>query len=124
VKKNTETKKLFDAWKEKETFKEARYEFVKQDVASTSIAQHTQNIPMYDMPLSMDHTSEAPPLVQVSTIKNFLQSCVKLLNDLSSVKVLKNMLEICNIEVEGKLEKKKVNHLHTRRTRMGIQAEC
>jgi hypothetical protein len=73
---------------------------------------------MYDMPLSMDHTIKSPPLVQVSTIKTFLQSCVKLLNDLSSVKVLKNMLEICNTKVEGKLEQKIVNHLHTRRTSM------
>jgi hypothetical protein len=69
---------------------------------------------MYEIPLSMDHTSEVPPIVQVSTIKNFLQSCVKLLNDQSFVKVLKNILEICNTEVEGKLEHKTVNHLHTR----------
>jgi hypothetical protein len=62
VKKNTETQKQFDAQKEKETFKEARHEFLKQDVASTSVAQHTQNIPMYEMPSSMDHTNEAQPL--------------------------------------------------------------
>jgi hypothetical protein len=68
------------------------------------LSQHTQNVPMYKMPLSMDHTTEAPSLVQVSTIKTFLQSCLKLLNDPSSVKVLQNMLEICNIEEEGKLE--------------------
>jgi hypothetical protein len=101
--------------KKKETFKEARQEFLKQDVASTSAVQHTQNVPMYEMPSSMDHTNEAQPLGKVSTIKTFLQSCVKLLNDPSSVKVLQNMLEICNTEVEGKLEKKTVNHLHTRR---------
>jgi hypothetical protein len=70
---------------------------------------------MYEIPLSMDHTSEAPPLVQVSTIKIFLQSCVKLLNDPSSAKVLQNMLERCNTDEEGKLENKIVNHLHTRR---------
>jgi hypothetical protein len=64
----------------------------------------------------MDHTNEAQSLGQVSTIKDFLQSCVKLLiNDSSYVKVLQNMLEICNIDVEGKLEQKTVNHLHTRR---------
>jgi hypothetical protein len=54
---------------------------------------------------------------QVSTIKGFFQSCVKLLNDPSSFKVLKNMLEICSVEVEEKLEKKTTNHLHTRRRR-------
>jgi hypothetical protein len=67
------------------------------------------------MPPSLDHTKETQPLGQVSTIKGFLQSCVKLLNDPSSVKVLQNMLEICSIEAEGKLEQKTVNHLHTRR---------
>jgi hypothetical protein len=67
------------------------------------------------MPSSMDHTNEAQPLGKVSTINTFLQSNVKLLNDPSFVKVLKNMLEICDIEVEGKLEQKTINHLHTRR---------
>jgi hypothetical protein len=82
---------------------------------STSTAQHIQNVLMYEMSLSMDHTSKVPPIAQVSTIKTFLKSCVKLLNDPSSVKVLQNMLEKCNTKVEGKLEKKTVNHLHTRR---------
>jgi hypothetical protein len=36
VKKNTEPHKQFDAQKEKETFKEARKEFIKQNVASKS----------------------------------------------------------------------------------------
>jgi hypothetical protein len=56
------------------------------------------------MPSSLDHTNEAQPIGQVSTIKDFLQSCVKLLNDPSSVKLLQNMLEIYSTEVEGKLE--------------------
>jgi hypothetical protein len=115
VKKNIESQKQFDVGKEKETFKEARQEFLTQDVASTSVAQHTQNVPMYEIPLSMDHTNKTQPEEKVSTIKTFLQSCVKLLNDPSSVKVLQNMLEICNTEEERKLEQKTVNHLHTRR---------
>jgi hypothetical protein len=77
--------------------------------------QQTQNPPMYEMPSSMDHTNKGQHLEKVSTINSFLQSCVKLLNDPSFVKVLQNILEICNIEVEGKLEQKIVNHLHTRR---------
>ena len=77
--------------------------------------QHTQEVSAYKMPPSLDHTKETQPLGQVSTIKAFLQSCVKLLNDPSSVKVLQNMLEICSIEAEGKIEHKTVNHLHTRR---------
>jgi hypothetical protein len=70
---------------------------------------------MYEMPSSLDHANEAQPLGQVSTINDFLQSCVKLLNEPSSIKVLQNMLEICNINIEGNLEKKIINHLHTRR---------
>jgi hypothetical protein len=115
VKKNIKPHKKFDAKKENDTFKEARQELLKQYVASTSFSQHTQNVPMYEIPSSMDNTNEAQPLGKVSSIKTFLQSCVKLLNDTSSVKFLKNILEICNTEVEGKLEHKIVNHLHTRR---------
>ena len=63
----------------------------------------------------MDHNRKGQPLEKVSNIKTFLQSCVKLLNDPSSVKVLQNMLEICNKEAKGKLEKKTINHLHIRR---------
>jgi hypothetical protein len=70
------------------------------------------------MPSSLDHNNEAEPLGQVSTINSFLQSCLKLLNDPSSVKLLQNMLEICNTYVEM-LEKKTVNHLHTRRRKSG-----
>jgi hypothetical protein len=77
--------------------------------------QHSKEVPEYEMPPSMDHTKEMQPLGQVSTIKVFLQSCIKLINDPSSAKVLQNMLEICSIETEGKIEQKIVNHLHTRR---------
>ena len=67
------------------------------------------------MPPSLDHIEKTHPLGQVSTIKGFLQFCVRLLNDPSSIKVLQNMLERCSIEVEGMLEHKTINHLHTRR---------
>jgi hypothetical protein len=56
------------------------------------------------MPSWLDQTNEAHPLGQISTIKYFLQYCVQLLNDPSSVKVLQNMLEICRKYVEGNLE--------------------
>jgi hypothetical protein len=88
---------------------------MKPDIASTSTAQQSKEVPEYEMPPSLDHTKEMQPLGQVSTIKGFLQSCVKLLNDPSSVKILQNMLERCNIVTKGKLEQKTVNHLHTRR---------
>jgi hypothetical protein len=58
IKKNTEPPKRFDAGKEKETFKEARQEFLKQNVASTSTTQHNQDIPTYEMSSALDHTSE------------------------------------------------------------------
>jgi hypothetical protein len=115
VKKNTEPRKQFDVQKEKEIFKEARQEFQKEDIASTSTAQHNKEAPEYEMPPSLDHTNGMQPMGQVSTIKGFLQSCVKVLSDPSSVKILQNILEKCSIETEGKLEPKTVNHLHTRR---------
>jgi hypothetical protein len=115
VKKNVEPHNNFDTQNEKETFNQDKQEFLNPYVASTSTVQYTQDVPMYEMPSSLDHTNEAQPFRQVSTIKGFMQSCVRLLNDPSSIKVLQNMLEICNIDVEGKIEKKTVNHLHTRR---------
>jgi hypothetical protein len=58
VKKSTKTQKKFDVHKEKDTFKEARHEIQKENIASTSIAQQTQDPPMYEMPSSMDHTNK------------------------------------------------------------------
>jgi hypothetical protein len=54
--------------------------------------QQNQNSPMYVIPFSMDHTSEAQPLEKVSNIKKILQSYVKLLKDPSYVKILQNIL--------------------------------
>jgi hypothetical protein len=115
VKKNVEPRKQFDAQKEKEIFKQARQEFQKEDIATTSTAQQSKEAPEYEMPPLLDHTNEIHSMGQVSTIKGFLQSCVKVLNDPSSVKILQNILEKCSMETEGKLEQKTVNHLHTRR---------
>jgi hypothetical protein len=84
-------------------------------MASTSTAQQNKEAPKYKMPLVLDHINEMKSMGQVSNIKGFLQSCVKVLSDPSSVKILKNILEKCSIETEGKLEPKIVNHQHTRR---------
>jgi hypothetical protein len=81
-------------------------------MASTSTAQQRKEAPEYEMPPLLDHTNEMQPMGQVSTIKCFLKSCVKVLNDPSYVKILQNILEICSIETKGKLEQK---HLHTTR---------
>jgi hypothetical protein len=115
VKKNAEPRKHFDAQKEKEIFKQARQEFQKDDIASTSTTQQSKEAPEYEMPPLLDHTNEMQPMGQVSIIKGFLQSCVKVLNDPSTVKILQNILEICSIETKGKIEQKTINHLHTRR---------
>jgi hypothetical protein len=77
--------------------------------------RHNKEVPEYDMPPSLHHTKEMQPLGKVSTIKGFLKSCVKLLNDPSSIKILQSMLERYSIETEGTVEQKTVNHLHTRR---------
>jgi hypothetical protein len=67
------------------------------------------------MPPSLDHTNDMQPMGQVSTIKGFLQSCVKVLSDPSSMKILQNILEKCSSETKEKIEPKTINHLHTRR---------
>jgi hypothetical protein len=100
--------------KKKETFKEARQEFHKEDTTSTSTAQPHKEAPEYKMPPSLDQANEMQPTGQVSAIKIFFQSCVKVLSDPSSVKILKNILENCSNETEGNLEPKTVNHLHTK----------
>jgi hypothetical protein len=82
---------------------------------STSTAQQSKEAPEYEMLPLLDHTNEMQPMGQVSKIKGFLKSCVKVLNYPSSIKILQNILERCSKETKGKLEQKKVNHLHTRR---------
>jgi hypothetical protein len=58
VKKNDEPRKQFDAQKEKEIFKQARQEFQKEDIATTSTMQQSKEAPKYEMPPLLDHTSE------------------------------------------------------------------
>jgi hypothetical protein len=54
---------------------------------STSTAQQSKEASEYKMPPLLDHTNKVQPMGQVSTIKGFLKSCVKVLNDPSSVKI-------------------------------------
>jgi hypothetical protein len=67
--------------------------FSRKNTTYTLVAQYNQNSSMYEIPSSMDHTSEAQPIDQVSNIRTFLQSCVQLLKDPSSLKILQNLLE-------------------------------
>jgi hypothetical protein len=84
------------------------------DTSSISTAQPVHEALEYEMLPSLDHTNGTPPKGQVSTIKYFLQSCIKMLSDPSSVKILQNILDKCSSETEQKLEPKTVNHIHTR----------
>jgi hypothetical protein len=115
VKKNTEPRKQFDVPKENKTFKESRQEFHKVDTTSTSTMQPVHEAPEYEISPSLDHTNGMPPKGQASTIKYFLQSCIKMLSDPSSMKISQNSLEKSRSKTEQILEPKIVNHLHTRR---------
>jgi hypothetical protein len=57
VRKNTTPKQKFDARKEKETFKEARHEILKENIVSTSGTKPLYDIPVYDMPPLFYHTN-------------------------------------------------------------------
>jgi hypothetical protein len=72
VKKNTEPRNQFNRQKEKDIFEEARQEFQKDGIVSTSTAQHNKEVQEYEMPPSRDHTNEMQSTRQVSTIKGFL----------------------------------------------------
>jgi hypothetical protein len=79
VKKSDEPQKKFDAQNDKDIFKQDKQELLKLDIASTSTAQHTKEVPAYKMPPSLDHTKQAQAQGKVITIKGFFQSRVKLL---------------------------------------------
>jgi hypothetical protein len=98
VRKNPNPKKQFDGKKEKEIFTEAQQEFQKEDTMLTS--QQNKEALEYDMTPSLDHTNIIQLKEQVSTLKDFLQSCIKMLGDPSSIKVLQNILEKCSGEME------------------------
>jgi len=70
---------------------------------------------MYEIPSTLDHTSEVHLGNQVSCIKNFLQSCIQLFKDPSYVIVLQNLLDICTTNSYGNLQQRIVNHPHARR---------
>jgi hypothetical protein len=76
--------------KRKEIFKEARKEILKENIVSTSGTKPVDEIPVYDMPPLFDQTSKENPSEKVSNLRNFLGSCVKLLNDRNSLQILQN----------------------------------
>jgi hypothetical protein len=112
VRKNTTPEQKFDAHKEKEIFKEARQEILKENIVSTSGTKPVDEIPVYDMPSLFDQTNQEKSSEQVSNLRNFLGACVKLLSDKNSLQVLHNLLEKCNPGEEGV---KRVNQVHKKR---------
>jgi hypothetical protein len=67
---------------------------------STLTAQPFKEAQEYEMLPSLDHTNKMQPKGQVSTIEGFLKSCVKVLSDPSSMKILQNILEKCSSEMK------------------------
>jgi hypothetical protein len=61
IRKNTVLEQKFDARKEKEIFKEARHEILKENIASTSGKNPDDEIPVYDMPPLFDQNNKEQP---------------------------------------------------------------
>ena len=80
---------------------------MKENIASTSGTILGYDVPVYDMPNLFDQTKKDQPSKQVSNLRNFLGSCVNLLNDKNSLQVLPSMLKKCNSGEEMKLEQKR-----------------
>jgi hypothetical protein len=62
--------------------------------------QQIKEAPEYEMSPLLDHTNGMQPKGEVITIKGFFQSCVKVLSDPSSMKILQNILEKCSSKME------------------------
>jgi hypothetical protein len=93
--------KNFDVHKEKEIFKEDRQEILKEKNVSTLGTNPIDEIPVYDMPPFFYQTNKEQPSEQLSNLRNFLGSCVKLLNDINSLQIFQNQLEKCHPKEEG-----------------------
>jgi hypothetical protein len=115
IQKNTQPQQQFDAKKEKETFKEEKKEFLKENEASTSNTAQRYDTPIFYMPQSLDHTYKGEKTEKVSNLKNFLESCFKLLNDKNAMDLFKSMLEKYSIEEGVGTEPKKINQVHRKK---------
>jgi hypothetical protein len=78
VRKNTMPEKKFDTCKEKETFKEARSDILKENIASTSGTKPVDDIPVYDMRHLFHQTNKENPIEKVSNLRKKLVYFVKL----------------------------------------------
>jgi hypothetical protein len=67
------------------------------------------------MPQSLDHTYKGEQTEKVSNLKDFLESCFKLLNDKNAMDLFKRMLEKYSIEEGIGIEPKKINQVHRKK---------
>ena len=74
----------FDVGREKETFIEAKKDFVDPSTSGAPAQQHQQQL----------QSQEASP-DQVSTMSSFLQSCIKLLRNQNALKELQKVIQSC-----------------------------
>jgi hypothetical protein len=69
---------------------------MKEKKNSASRTKPVDEIPVYEMPPLFYQTIKEKPSEQVSNLRNFLGSCVKLLNDRNSLQILQSLLEKCH----------------------------
>jgi len=71
--------------------------------------------PIFHMPHSLDHTYKEEKTEKVSNLKNFLESCFKVLNDKNAMDLFKNMFDKYSIEEGIGTEPKKINQVHRKK---------
>ena len=84
VRKNPEKVPTFDVRREKETFMEAKKDFVDLRTSVAPAQQHQQQL-----------QSQEALTDQVSTLSSFLQSCMKLLRNQNALNELKKVISSC-----------------------------
>jgi hypothetical protein len=89
VRKATEKTHSFDAKKERQIFEEARNKF-KADEGSSS--KTWPKIREYGMPLAFNQSAFSKEGKEVSTLMEFLHTCIKLIEDESIVQELQNLI--------------------------------
>lgn len=98
----------FDPVQEKANFQEARKEFMETE-ASTSRSPKVNALIFYDgtSRLDPDKNSEA----DVCNMRNFLQSCMKLIRDQKALEELRSILNNYDREVGGKAMELSINQV-------------
>jgi hypothetical protein len=66
---------------------------LKENIAYTLGKNLGDDVPVYDMPHLFDQTNKDQTLEQVSNLKIFFGSCLKLLNDKTFLRVFQSLFE-------------------------------